>query len=88
MTSAAWSGPGQMATRFDIARQIGGGSAPLFRATDAPADQPVLPQLQNALYYNGLQAMLAKPTQTVLTQANSPREWNSLFLSSPEFMHR
>jgi uncharacterized protein (DUF1800 family) len=86
--SAGWSGPGQMAMRFDIARQIGGGSAGLFRPAGAPADQPAFPTLQNALYFGGLQATLAGPTQTALTQATSPQEWNALFLSSPEFMHR
>jgi uncharacterized protein (DUF1800 family) len=88
LTSAAWSGPGQMATRFDIARQIGGGSAGLFRAPGAPADAPAFPQLQNALYYDGLAATLSAPTRTALGQAASPQEWNALFLSSPEFMRR
>ncbi len=86
--SAAWSGPGQMATRFDIARQIGGGAYGLFRAPDAKADLPAFPQLQNALYFNGLQDTLAQPTRAALAQANTPQEWNGLFLSSPEFMHR
>ncbi|HEX7853778.1 MAG TPA: DUF1800 domain-containing protein [Sphingobium sp.] len=88
LTSASWIGPGQMATRFDIARQIGGGAAGLFRPEGAPADIPAFPQLQNALYFQSLQDSLAKPTQTALAQAVSPQEWNALFLSSPEFMHR
>ena len=88
LASAAWSGPGQMATRFDVARQIGGGSAGLFRAPGAPADAPAFPQLQNALYFNGLAATLGAPTRTALAQATSPQEWNALFLSSPEFMRR
>lgn len=88
MKSAAWSGPGQMATRFDIAKQVGGGAYGLFRAPDANAELPAFPQLQNALYFNGLQDMLAAPTRAALSQAGSPQEWNALFLSSPEFMHR
>ncbi len=88
LDSAAWSGPGQMATRFDIARQIGSGSAGLFRAPDAPADAPAFPQLQNALYFGGLGDMLAPPTRAALAQATSPQDWNGLFLSSPDFMRR
>jgi uncharacterized protein (DUF1800 family) len=88
MRSAAWSGPGQMAARFDIARQIGGGAAGLFRAPGATTDQPAFPQLQNALYFSKVQGMLAQPTRDTLAKATSPQEWNALFLSSPEFMHR
>jgi len=89
MTSAAWDGPGQLAVRFEIAHQIGSGSAGLFKP-DGPAavDHPAFPQIQNALYYQGLNATLGPPTQTALGQAASPQDWNSLFLSSPEFMHR
>ena len=90
MTSAAWDGPGQMAMRFEIARQIGSGSAGLFKS-DQPAakDQPAFPQLQNALYYKaGLDQTLGAPTKGALGQAGSPQDWNTLFLSSPEFMRR
>ncbi|MEG3147434.1 DUF1800 domain-containing protein [Sphingomonas sp. RT2P30] len=36
MGSAGWVGPGQMSVRFEIARQIGGGAAGLFRAPIPP----------------------------------------------------
>jgi uncharacterized protein (DUF1800 family) len=90
MTSAAWDGPGQMAVRFEIARQIGSGSAGLFKADQPQArDQPAFPQLQNALYYKaGLDQSLAPATRSALGQAGSPQDWNTLFLSSPEFMRR
>jgi len=90
MTSAAWDGPGQMAVRFEIARQIGSGSAGLFKADHPQAkDQPAFPQLQNALYYKaGLDQSLAPATRSALGQAGSPQDWNTLFLSSPEFMRR
>jgi uncharacterized protein (DUF1800 family) len=89
MASAAWDAPGQMAVRFEIARQIGSGSAGLFKP-DGPGavDHPAFPQLQNALYYQDLDAMLAAPTRSALTQAVSPQDWNTLFLSSPDFMRR
>jgi uncharacterized protein (DUF1800 family) len=90
MAQAAWSGPGQLAVRFEIARQIGSGSAGLFKS-DQPAakDQPAFPQLQNALYYKaGLDQTLGAPTRAALGQAGSPQDWNTLFLASPEFMRR
>jgi uncharacterized protein (DUF1800 family) len=125
MTSAAWTGPGQMSVRFEIARQIGGGAAGLFKppappaaagsmamagpmasgmmtsgmasgapplaaASPAPPAGPVpaLPVLQNAAYYSAVAPVLGGQTKAALTQATSPRQWNALFLSSPEFMHR
>ena len=87
--SAAWSGPGQMAVRFEIARQIGSGSAGLFRPDGQGAqDLPAFPQLQNALYFNAIDPALSEPTRTALSQAISPQDWNTLYLSSPEFMRR
>jgi uncharacterized protein (DUF1800 family) len=87
MTAAAWSGPGQMAVRFEIARQIGSSSAGLFKAPGPDAvDRPAFPQLQNALYFTSLQQTLSAPTRAALDQAVSPQDWNTLFLSSPEFM--
>jgi hypothetical protein len=90
MASASWNGPGQMAARFEIARQIGSGSAGLFKLDQPQAkDQPAFPQLQNALYYKaGLDQTLAPTTKSALGQAGSPQDWNTLFLSSPEFMRR
>jgi uncharacterized protein (DUF1800 family) len=89
MVEASWDGPGQMSLRFEIARQIGSGGAGLFKPDQPGAtDQPGFPTLQNALYFGGLSGTLAADTQGALSQAASPQEWNTLFLSSPEFMHR
>jgi uncharacterized protein (DUF1800 family) len=87
MTSASWNGPGQMTLRFEIARQIGSGSAGLFKP-DVPnaVDQPAFPLIQNSLYFNGLRQTLGPTTLAALDQAISPQDWNTLFLSSPEFM--
>ena len=86
MTAAPWSGPGQMAVRFEIARQIGSNSAGLFKPEGPDAvDHPAFPQIQNALYFIGLRQTLS-PTRAALDQAVSPQDWNTLFLSSPEFM--
>ena len=87
MTSAAWSGPGQMAVRFEIARQIGSSSAGLFKPARPDAvDHPAFPQIANALYFTSLQQTLSATTRAALDQAISPQDWNTLFLSSPEFM--
>jgi uncharacterized protein (DUF1800 family) len=87
MISAAWSGPGQMAMRFEIARQIGSNSAGLFKPTGPDAiDHPAFPQIANALYFNSLQQTLTASTRAALDLAMSPQDWNTLFLSSPEFM--
>ncbi len=94
MTSAAWDGPGQMAVRFELARQIGGGAPALFKppGEDGPSppapSPPGAPRLQAILYQGGVGPGLAAPTQAVLDQAASPQEWNALYLSSPEFMRR
>src|SRR6202166_1299589 len=87
MTSASWNGPGQMMLRFEIARQIGSGSSGLFKP-DVPnaVDQPAFPLIQNSLYFNGLRQTLGPTTLAALDQAVSPQDWNTLFLSSPEFM--
>ncbi|HUN90908.1 MAG TPA: DUF1800 domain-containing protein [Burkholderiaceae bacterium] len=88
MGAASWNGPGQMTTRFEIARALGNGSAGLFRGEEAGADQPAFPQLANPVYYDSLRRRLAPGTQQALEQATSPQEWNGFLLSSPEFMYR
>jgi uncharacterized protein (DUF1800 family) len=87
LSAASWNGPGQMMLRFEIARQIGSGSSGLFKP-DGPnaVDQPAFPLIQNSLYFNGLRQTLGPTTLAALDQAISPQDWNTLFLSSPEFM--
>ena len=86
---AAWASPGQMAARFEVARNIGSGSAGLFRPEgQANLEQPAFPQLSNALYHQVLASTLGSGTRAALTQANSPQDWNSFLLSSPEMMRR
>jgi uncharacterized protein (DUF1800 family) len=87
LVQASWNGPGQMMLRFEIARQIGSGSSGLFKP-DGPnaVDQPAFPLIQNSLYFNGLRQTLGPTTLAALDQAISPQDWNTLFLSSPEFM--
>jgi uncharacterized protein (DUF1800 family) len=89
LAESAWSGPGQMAVRFEIAKAIGSGSAGLFKTEGPnPSERPAFPQLANAVYYQSTQHTLAPATRQALDQAQSPQEWNLLLLSSPEFMMR
>jgi uncharacterized protein (DUF1800 family) len=66
LTAASWSGPGEMATRFEVAQQIGGGARSLFT--------PITPEMLRRLRANlngnaqadpqaGLQAILQTDTQ-------------------------
>ncbi|MBV8503448.1 MAG: DUF1800 domain-containing protein [Paucibacter sp.] len=88
LDESAWAGPGQLNTRFEIARAIGSGSAGLFRVEGEKVDRPAFPQLANPLYYEGIAPRLAVATQQTLDQAASPQEWATLLLASPEFMLR
>jgi uncharacterized protein (DUF1800 family) len=89
MDEPAWSGSGQLSTRFEIARAIGSNSAGLFRG-EGPggAETPAFPQLSNALFYEHLAGTLGQRTRAALDSAGSAAEWNMLLLSSPEFMYR
>ncbi|MFG6429737.1 DUF1800 domain-containing protein [Roseateles sp. LYH14W] len=88
MDENAWAGPGQMTTRFEIARAIGSGSAGLFKVEGEARDRPAFPMLVQPLYYEGIAPRLAAATQQALSQATSPQEWNTYLLASPDFMHR
>ena len=89
MSTAAWDGPGQMAVRFEIARQIGAGGGGLFKPLGQDSiDHPASPVLQDALFFAGDERDLGAPTQAALSQAASPKDWNTLYLASPEFMRR
>ncbi len=93
MVESAWASPGQMNTRFEIARTLGSGSAGLYKtdveeAKVPPSERPAFPQLANALYYQIIADTLSAATREALDQARSPQEWNTFLLSSPEFMQR
>ena len=57
----------------------------LFEAEDGSgAAVTGFPQLSNRLYYEAIEPFLAASTRSALTQANSPQEWNTFMLASPE----
>ncbi|MDB5740073.1 MAG: hypothetical protein JWP16_1113 [Alphaproteobacteria bacterium] len=86
LTEAAWAGPGQMAARFEIARQIGAGAPQLFRADGDTVTRLPPPLLEQTAWYQSLQ--LPTTTRNIVTQGATPADRNMLLLSSPEFMRR
>ena len=86
--AASWTGSGQLAVRIEIAKAIGAGSAGLFKPEDgsAPQEQPAFPQLARPLYWQVLRPLMAPATRLALDGAATPQDWNTLYLSSPEFM--
>ncbi len=59
MTAAAWNGPGQMETRFEIAHTLAVGQAGLFKPDIADAAPQVGPPILKAAYDRGLEATIA-----------------------------
>jgi len=89
MNSSAWNSAGQLSTRFELARTIGGGTAALFKTETVEAVSPPKPKLADgALYQRSLQALMSPASREALTRADTPQQWNALLLSSPEFMYR
>jgi len=99
LDSSAWNGPGQMVARFEVARALGSPAPGLFRAearpapaasaaVPAPPPPPPVPQLRGPAFQAAVQPGLSDATRQVLAQAPNPAAWNSLWLSSPEFMRR
>lgn len=79
-----------MAVRFEIARAIGTHSAGLFKSEEGSqvAEQPAFPQLARASYDQFTRALLGPDTRLALDNTHSPQDWNTLYLSAPEFMYR
>ena len=89
LDSASWSGSGQMAKRFDVARAIGSGNNRLFIADgDSATPHPAPPKLDTPLYREAIAPYLASATRSALDKAASPMEWNTFLLSSPDFNYR
>ncbi len=84
-----WDGPGQLAARFEVARQIGTRSAVLLRSSaQQPLPQPPhAPLAQSPLAQQRL-AGWSPASRAALARAPSAAEWNILFLCAPEMMYR
>jgi len=89
MVRNAWASAGQMSTRFEIARALGGSGAVLFReAPGAPLEKPPYPPLSGSPMARTLEPSLGPDTRTALAQAKSPPDWHTFLLASPERMYR
>ena len=89
MTEASWSGPGEMETRFEIARVIGLGHSGLYKLPGDTAAEPApTPIILQTRYYQAVAPTLSAATRGAVNQGQNPADRNMLFLSSPEFMHR
>jgi uncharacterized protein (DUF1800 family) len=90
LDGASWSGSGQMAKRFDVAKAIGSGRNRLFASGDDSDPLPPIepPTLNSPLYQQTLEPRLSADTRTALSKAVSPGEWNTFLLSSPDFNYR
>nr|WP_315595069.1 DUF1800 domain-containing protein [uncultured Cupriavidus sp.] len=86
---SAWASSGQMVKRFEIARAIGSGPAGLFAGEDGqPGAQRGFPMPNGRMFYSTMEATLGPATRQALAQAGSQQEWNTVLLSSPEWMQR
>jgi len=89
LTAGAWTSSGQMVRRFEIARAIGSGSAGLFNGEDnQPGPNVAFPMLTTKLYYDAVEPQLGDRTRDALNHTASQQEWNTMLLSSPEWMNR
>lgn len=85
LTETAWASSGQMSRRFEIARTIGSGNAGLFDSEGGGAVAGGFPQLSNRLFFETMEPFLTVHTRDALGRANSPQEWNTFLLASPDF---
>lgn len=89
LSASDWAGPGQLAARFEVARQIGSGPSGLFHGGPSGGpDTPAYPDARGALWYRCLRRDVGSGTAAALGRATSAEDWNVLYLSSPEFMRR
>jgi uncharacterized protein (DUF1800 family) len=89
LTEQAWTSSGQLVRRFEISRAIGSGNAGLFNADDnTPLPATGFPILNNRLFYDAIEPKLTPRTRDALNRTSSQQEWNTMLLSSPDWMQR
>jgi uncharacterized protein (DUF1800 family) len=94
LDGASWSGSGQMAARFEVARAIGSGRNKLFMADTDESDstmspqRPAAPAMDTPLYHAVVEPYLSESAKVALGKAGSVAEWNTYLLSSPDFNYR
>jgi uncharacterized protein (DUF1800 family) len=89
LAESAWTSSGQMVRRFEIARQIGSGGAALFMTDDnKPGPAVGFPMLSTRLFYDLIEPTLSAKTREALGKTTNQQEWNTILLSSPDWMQR
>lgn len=90
LARSAWLGSGQMATRIELARQMGGAMPQLYHPAGSKEKPPQRPAPESAreLYGGLLRNALSPGTRKALEQAKTTAEWNTLLLASPDFNSR
>lgn len=89
LTEAAWTSSGQLVKRFEIARAIGSGNAGLFNTDDnTPGPSIGFPLLTSRLFFDTIEPSLNPRTRDALARTSSQQEWNTILLSSPDWMQR
>ena len=95
----SWDSPGQLTTRFQIARQLGAGAPALFgppppelggadmAASPRPARRGAVPELAASAVFRAAEPSLRPATAAALAQVGRRVRWNSLWLASPDFMN-
>ena len=87
LNAADWNSSGQMSARFEVARTIAMGATALFEGKSGDRrDWRVV--LDNGFFREQIAPNLSSKTLAVLKETRSPAEWNTVLLSSPEFMTR
>jgi uncharacterized protein (DUF1800 family) len=102
LLETSWASPGQMTSRFDIAKAIAAGTSGLFKLESkmenksensplpAPARAQEIPRptLVNSDYVKNWLKNFSPASRQALQQAGTPQEWNAFFLATPEMMRR
>lgn len=90
LDGASWSGSGQLAARFAVARAIGSGRNRLFSGDGNGSDdsRPPAPAMDSSLFRAAIEPYLSDATRAALGKAGSAAEWNTYLLSSPDFNYR
>jgi uncharacterized protein (DUF1800 family) len=96
LLEASWASPGQMTSRFDIAKTIAAGTPGLFKLENkmgnpqSPirAQEIPRPALANSDYVKNWLKNFSPASRQALEQAGTPQEWNAFFLATPEMMRR
>lgn len=88
LDGASWTGSGQLAKRFAVARAIGSGNAAVFTPPGSTTREAGFPDLQTPLYYTVIAPHLSAATRAGLAKAQSQQEWNTYLLASPDLNYR